>query len=169
MDNTVDKYELTVLAEVGSDYNKIEEMIDGITQGNVVLSGDIQENKRLPYSIRGHDYGTYLYYDIAATNETVRELSSEMNRWDSVLRYLIVKQENRVDKTKNKFNDVVSERQISARIYFRALRLAYCYITGEVRAGTSAEITQKMGELEEQKPYKAAEIYECATRIVNAL
>lgn len=169
MSNTINRYEVTVLAEVGSDYQKIADMIDDITQGNVVLTEDIQENKRLTYPIRNHEHATYLYYEIMATRDTVRKLSSEMDRWDSILRYLIVMQVDRVVRAREKFNDAISERQLSARIYFRVLKLAYCYKTGEERAGTSAEIMQKMGELEKQDLYKATGIYECATRIANAL
>lgn len=163
------KHEVIVLAIVGSNCDEIDQIVKTATQGHVLKPVERVENKRLAYEIRGNEYATYLYYKVEMTREMVRELNSKLTLCDSVLRFLIVRDESRADEAKEKFEKMVSERRISARIYFRVLKLAYCYITGEERAGTSAEITQKMRELAEQSTHKAANIYECAARIVNAL
>ena len=51
--------------------------------------------KRIAYPIQGRDRGLYLYYELSMEPSAVPTLSSKLNINDNIMRYLLVRQDNR--------------------------------------------------------------------------
>ena len=90
-------YELTVLFKQECDFpreiNKVYDLVEKFG-GRVVKVAD-EGDKRLAYSISGREFARHLYYDIEIPDGGAAKISSCLNIKDSVLRYLLVKGDER--------------------------------------------------------------------------
>ena len=96
-------YELSVLYHPDLETNldpalaKIQKLIE--TSGGKIVKEENDGKKRLAYQVGGQDYAVYYYYDVQLPAEAPAKISSVLNITDEVLRFLLV----RVDERKAKF------------------------------------------------------------------
>ena len=95
-------YELSVLFHPDLEMNldpaldKVKKIIE--TAGGKIIKEENDGKKRLAYPINGQDFAIYYYYDVSLPADAPAKISSVMNITDEVLRYLLV----RVDERKAK-------------------------------------------------------------------
>ena len=95
-------YELSILFHPDLEMNldpvlaKVKKLIED--NGGKITKESNEGKKRLAYSISGQDYAVYYFYDLELPAEAPAKLSSVLNITDEVLRYLLV----RVDERKAK-------------------------------------------------------------------
>lgn len=95
-------YELTVLFHPDLEMN-LDPAIDktkGIVEsfGGKINKEENEGKKRLAYSISGQDFAIYYYLDVSLPADAPAKISSALNITEEVLRYLLVK----VDEKKAK-------------------------------------------------------------------
>ncbi len=96
-------YELSILFHPDLEMNldpvltKVKKLIEG--NGGKIVKEEADGKKRLAYSINGQDFAVYYFYDVQLPAEAPAKISSTLNITDEVLRYLLV----RVDERKAKF------------------------------------------------------------------
>lgn len=95
-------YELSVLFHPDLEMNldpaldKVKKIIE--TAGGKITKEENDGKKRLAYSINGQDFALYYYFDVSLPGDAPAKISSVLNITDEVLRYLLV----RVDERKAK-------------------------------------------------------------------
>lgn len=95
-------YELTVLIHPDLEMNldpaieKVKNLVESC--GGKISKEENEGKKRLAYSISGQDFAVYYYFEVALPSEAPGKISSALNIADEVLRYLLV----RVDERKTK-------------------------------------------------------------------
>ena len=95
-------YELSVVFHPDLEMNldpaldKVKKIIE--QNGGKINKEENDGKKRLAYSINGQDFAIYYYFDVALPAEAPAKISSVLNITDEVLRYLLV----RVDERKAK-------------------------------------------------------------------
>jgi small subunit ribosomal protein S6 len=96
-------YELTVVFHPDLEMNldpaidKVKKLID--QAGGKITKEENDGKKRLAYTVAGQEFGVYYFIDVALPAEAPAKISSTLNITDEVLRYLLV----RVDERKAKF------------------------------------------------------------------
>ncbi|MBR3138539.1 30S ribosomal protein S6 [Candidatus Saccharibacteria bacterium] len=96
-------YELTVLFHPDLEMNidpateKVKKIIK--SAGGKITKEEAEGKKRLAYSINGQDFAIYYYFDVSLPAEAPSKISSTFNITDEILRYLLV----RTDERKAKF------------------------------------------------------------------
>jgi small subunit ribosomal protein S6 len=104
-------YELTVLIHPDLEMNpdpaidKVKSIVESF--GGKITKEENEGKKRLAYSISGQDFALYYYFDVSLPAEAPAKISSAFNITEEVLRYLLV----RVDERKAKFAARRAERQ----------------------------------------------------------
>ena len=104
-------YELSILFHPDLEMNldpvidKIKKLIEG--NGGKITKEENDGKKRLAYQINGQDFAVYYFYDIELPAEAPAKISSVLNITDEVLRYLLV----RVDERKAK---MAARRKVKA-------------------------------------------------------
>lgn len=98
-------YELTVLIHPDMEMN-LEPALDKVKQlisknGGNITKEQNEGKKKLAYSIRGHEYAIYYYFEIELPASAPAKISSVLNITDEVIRYLLVT----VDERKVKFEE----------------------------------------------------------------
>lgn len=90
-------HELTILLRTDSnEAHEIAKVNEKINQfGGMVLKVENEGKKRLAYRVQDEDYAIYCYLDIAIPRDAPVKLSSWLNVDDGVLRYLLVRKDNR--------------------------------------------------------------------------
>ena len=95
MATTTKKYELTIL----TDEIAPQEVIDGLTEKvkryGKITSAEDDGVKRLAYPIRNHEKARYLFYTLELENDAPAKLSSDLNLDDNIMRYLLVRVDER--------------------------------------------------------------------------
>lgn len=93
----MNEYELSVLSHTDIDQAELKHRIlDKINEvGGVITSYEAQGVKRLAYSISGQESAYYSFYTIRLSQDAPVKLSSWLNITDEVLRYLLVKTDDR--------------------------------------------------------------------------
>lgn len=92
-------YELSVLFHPDLEMNldpaidKVKKLIE--TNGGEITKEENEGKKRLAYPINGQDFAVYYYMDLRLPAEAPAKISSVMNITDEVLRYLLVKTDER--------------------------------------------------------------------------
>ena len=92
-------YELSVLFHPDLEMNldpaldKVKKIIE--SAGGKINEEENDGKKRLAYSINGQDFAIYYYYNISLPSEAPAKISSTMNIADEVLRYLLVRADER--------------------------------------------------------------------------
>ena len=96
------EYELSVVFHPDLEMNidpaldKVKKIIE--QNGGKIAKEENEGKKRLAYSIKGQDFAIYYYFDLELPAEAPAKISSTLNITDEVLRYLLV----RVDERKAK-------------------------------------------------------------------
>ena len=96
------EYELSVLFNPDLEMNmdpaldKVKKIIEG--NGGKIDKEENEGKKRLAYSIDGQDFAVYYYFNLSLPAAAPAKISSVLNITDEVLRYLLV----RVDERKAK-------------------------------------------------------------------
>ena len=96
-------YELSILYHPDLETNldpalaKVKKLIE--SAGGKIKKEENDGKKRLAYSINGQEFAVYYFYDVELPADAPAKLSSTLNITDEVLRYLLV----RVDERKAKF------------------------------------------------------------------
>lgn len=89
------EYELTVLihpdleTDLEAPLDKVRKLVND--NGGKVVKEDNQGKKRLAYRINNQDFAIYVYMDVELPAEAPLKISNTLNITDSVLRYLLVK------------------------------------------------------------------------------
>jgi len=92
-------YELSVLFHPDLEMNldpaidKVKKLIEN--NGGEITKEENEGKKRLAYPINGQDFAVYYYMDLRLPAEAPAKISSVMNITDEVLRYLLVKTDER--------------------------------------------------------------------------
>ena len=92
-------YELTVLIypDFENDLDKVLDKIRGLVaaNGGEIAKEDNWGKKKLAYTIKGQDFATYVAMDLKLPATAPLKISNTLNITDEVLRYLLVKAEER--------------------------------------------------------------------------
>ena len=105
------QYELTVLIHPDMEMNlepataKIKKLI--LDNGGKITKEVNEGKKRLAYTISGHDYAIYYYYELELPAQAPAKMSSVLNITDEVIRYLLVA----VDERKIKYEAKKAQRR----------------------------------------------------------
>ena len=89
------EYELTVLvhpdldAELDKALDKVKALVTD--NGGEITKEDNWGKKRLAYTIKGQDFATYVYFEVKLPAEAPLKISNVLNITDEILRYLLVK------------------------------------------------------------------------------
>ena len=116
-------YELTVLVHPDLEMNveaatsKIEKLIKE-NGGNITKESN-DGKKKLAYTISGHDYAIYYYYELELPAQAPAKISSVLNITDEVIRYLLVAEDARkvkfeAKKALRRQNRVANEKEENA-------------------------------------------------------
>ena len=110
-------YELTVLFHPDLEMN-IDPALDKVknlvkANGGKITKESNEGKKRLAYSIKGQDFAIYYYINVALPAEAPAKLSSTFNITDEILRYLLVRADERKAKlaAKDKEEDKAIEEK----------------------------------------------------------
>lgn len=96
-------YELSVLYHPDLETNldpaltKVKKLVE--SAGGKITKEENDGKKRLAYGINGQDFAVYYYYDVQLPADAPLKISNALNITDEVLRYLLV----RVDERKAKY------------------------------------------------------------------
>ena len=88
-------YELTVLihpdleSDIETPLAKVRDIITNA--GGKITTEDNWGKKRLQYKIEGQDFANYVYMDVSLPSEAPLKISNTLNITEEVLRYLLVK------------------------------------------------------------------------------
>lgn len=89
------EYELTVLihpdleVDLDAPLDKVRALVKD--NGGEIVKEDNWGKKRLAYRINGQDFAVYVYMDVKLPAEAPLKISNTLNITDEVLRYLLVK------------------------------------------------------------------------------
>lgn len=89
------EYELTVLihpdleADLETPLDKVRKLVKD--NGGEIVSEDNWGKKRLAYRIKGEDFAVYVAMDVKLPAEAPLKISNMLNITDDVIRYLLVK------------------------------------------------------------------------------
>ena len=88
-------YELTVLVhpdletDIETPLGKVRDIITNA--GGTITTEDNWGKKRLQYRIKGEDFAVYVYFEVELPAEAPLKISNILNITDEILRYLLVK------------------------------------------------------------------------------
>ena len=89
------EYELTVLihpdleVDLDAPLDKVRALVKN--NGGTIVKEDNWGKKRLAYRINNQDFAVYVYMDVTLPAEAPLKISNTLNITDEVLRYLLVK------------------------------------------------------------------------------
>lgn len=92
-------YELTVLihpdleVDLEAPLTKVRDIVKNA--GGEIVKEDSWGKKKLAYSIRREEFAVYVYMDVKLPAEAPLKISNTLNITDEVLRYLLVKQDEK--------------------------------------------------------------------------
>lgn len=93
------QYELAVVYDPGLDVDlsKAEDRVKKIITDNKgkVVSDDNWGKRKLAYPINKHDHGVYVFYTVELDPGTLSKVESTLNITNEVIRYLIVRQDEK--------------------------------------------------------------------------
>lgn len=99
MADNLQQYEIGVLYHPGLevDLTKAEDKVTKLftSNGGKVTATDNWGKKKLAYPIKGNDHGVYVFYTVDLPNESVNKIETTLNITDEVIRYLIVRQDEK--------------------------------------------------------------------------
>lgn len=95
-------YELTVLihpdleVDLEKPLAKVRDIVT--TAGGTIVKEDNWGKKRLAYPIKKQDFAVYVYFDVQLPADAPLKISNIFNITDEVIRYLLVKQDEKALK-----------------------------------------------------------------------
>ena len=95
-------YELTVLIHpdlemnLGPAITKIKKLI--VSNGGKIIKEESEGKKRCAYPIDGQDFAVYYFFDLQLPPEAPAKISSAFNISDEIMRYLLVRTDERKTK-----------------------------------------------------------------------
>lgn len=95
-------YELVVLFHPDLEMNldpaldKVKNLIEA-NNGKIVKE-EAEGKKRIAYAINGQEFAVYHYYELQLPAEAPQKMSGVLNITDEVLRYLLVRKDDRKEK-----------------------------------------------------------------------
>lgn len=93
------QYELAVVYDPGLevDLSKAEDRVKKIVSdnGGKVVADDNWGKRKLAYPIDKHDHGVYVFYTVELEPTSVGKVESTLNITNEVIRYLIVRQDEK--------------------------------------------------------------------------
>ena len=95
-------YELSVLFHPDLEMNldpaldKVKKLIE--QNGGKIVKEENEGKKRLAYQINGHDFAVYYYFNVNLPAAAPAKISSVLNITDEVIRFLLVKADERKAK-----------------------------------------------------------------------
>lgn len=98
-------YEFTVLFHPDLEMNldpaldKVKKLIE--TNGGKIIKEENDGKKRLAYAIRKQEFAIYYYFDLELPADAPAKISSTLNISDEVIRYLLVRVDERKIKLAN--------------------------------------------------------------------
>lgn len=96
----VKEYELTVLvhpdleADLDKALTKVKSLITD--NGGEIIKEDNWGKKKLAYQIRREDFAVYVYFEVNLPADAPLKISNTLNITDEVLRYLLVKADDKM-------------------------------------------------------------------------
>ncbi len=109
------EYELSVLFHPDLEMNldpaldKVKKIIE--SAGGKITKEENDGKKRLAYSINGQDFAVYYYIDLSLPADAPAKISSTLNITDEVLRYLLVRVDERKAKMAAKAKETKEETE----------------------------------------------------------
>ena len=106
-------YELVVLFHPDLEMNldpaldKVKNLIEA-NNGKIVKE-EAEGKKRLAYAINGQDFAVYHFYELELPAEAPAKMSGVLNITDEVIRYLLVKKDERKAKYETRRKDAEKE------------------------------------------------------------
>lgn len=95
----VQQYEVAVVYDPGLevDLSKAEDRVKKAFKNNgaEITAADNWGKKKLAYPIAKNDHAVYVFYTVKMPSENVGKLESALNITDEVIRYLIVRQDEK--------------------------------------------------------------------------
>jgi small subunit ribosomal protein S6 len=95
----VKEYELTTVIHPDLETNQTPALdkIRGIVKdaGGKIVKEDSWGKKKLAYQIKGQDFGIYQYFEVELPADAPLKISNILNITDEVLRYLLVKKDEK--------------------------------------------------------------------------
>ena len=98
----MNEYELTVLIHPGLEVdieapiNKVREIVK--SAGGEITKEDNWGKKKLAYRINKEDFAIYVYMELKLPPEALQKISSVLNITDEIMRYLLVKFDEKARK-----------------------------------------------------------------------
>lgn len=93
------KYEVAILYDPGLevDLSKAEDRVKKIFDDNKakIISNDNWGKKKLAYPIAKNEHAVYVFYIVEIPTENVGKIENTLNITDEVIRYLIVRQDEK--------------------------------------------------------------------------
>jgi small subunit ribosomal protein S6 len=105
----VREYELTVLVHPDLEMNldvplkKIRGIITDA--GGKIAKEDNWGKKKLAYQIEGQDYAAFVFFNLELPADAPLKISNILNITDEVIRYLLVKKDEKLEKMKKLADD----------------------------------------------------------------
>ena len=99
----MNEYELTVLvhpdleANLDAALDKVRSLVT--TNGGEITKEDNWGKKKLAYTIRREDFAVYVYFEVKLPSSAPLKISNVLNITDEVLRYLLVKTDEKTRQT----------------------------------------------------------------------
>lgn len=109
-------YELVVLFHPDLEMNldpaleKVKNLIEA-NKGKIVKE-EAEGKKRIAYTIKGQDFAVYHYYELQLPAEAPQKMSNVLNITDEVIRYLLVKKDERKEKYAARRKEHASETEV---------------------------------------------------------
>src|SRR5690554_6082766 len=113
------EYELTVLihpdleVDLEKPLAKVRDIITGA--GGKIIKEDAWGKKRLAYQINRQDFAVYVYMDVSLPADAPLKISNTLNITDEVLRYLLVKVDEKgrqaLEEAKQRAQDKAKEER----------------------------------------------------------
>lgn len=93
------QYELAVVYDPGLevDLSKAEDRVKKIVSDNKgkIVSNDNWGKRKLAYPINKHEHGVYVFYIVELVPKSLAKVESSLNITNEVIRYLIVRQDEK--------------------------------------------------------------------------
>ena len=108
-------YELTVLIHPDLEMNlepatnKIKKIIED--NGGKITKETNEGKKRLAYAIAKQDFAVYYFYKVDLPADAPAKISSTLNITDEVIRYLLVKKDERREKIEAKEKEETNSKE----------------------------------------------------------
>lgn len=94
------QYELAVVYDPGLevDLSKAEDRVKKIVadNGGKIISDDNWGKRKLAYPIKKNEHGVYVFYIVELEPKSLQKVESSLNIVSEVIRYLIVRQDEKV-------------------------------------------------------------------------